>query len=128
MKIAGVHLSDQRLVWIEAGERALLPLDHVRVLLPVGEREGVVYVTPDQLVRPPERVEGKLLASSPPVPPTREDRGLPGASLPPLGTLLRSNDREGTVTGLDPIRNVVTLSVDGEQIDVPAASTTRDDL
>lgn len=124
MRAAGVHLADGRLVWIEAGEVTLGPLDRVVVRLAEGEHHGVIVVTPEQCLRPPDTVDGVLAGWEPFGLPIDDCSHLPGAHMPPLGSRLDAGGTRGMVIGLDPVERTVTVTPDDEGPEVTVAADT----
>ncbi len=120
MRVAGVRLGDGRAVWVDAGAWELAPLDAVIVRLEAGDFTGSVFVTPEQLVRGVERIDGTVVEVSPASTDEEKCADLPGADLPPLGSVVRTDRVKGRVTALDPTRRLATLTRDdGSQVVVP---------
>jgi hypothetical protein len=119
VRVAGVRLPDGRAIWADAAGWELVPPCRVLLRLPEGEVAGVVFVSPEQLLRPVPEVEGTVVA----VQPRPDDDGgedLPGSDLPYLGSSLTVGGRAGLVTGLDPVRRTVTLTMeDGDSVELP---------
>lgn len=104
MSIAGVRLTGGRMVWVEAGEFVLEPLDEVTVEIDGNEYQGRVLVAPEALIRPTE-TEGRIVAA---VAHEIGDVGcseLPGADMPPLGTQIEG----GSVIAVDAVTRTVTV-------------------
>ena len=120
MRVAGVRLADGSALWVDAGTWQLAPLDSVLVRTSAGTLTGSVFVLPEHLLRPVERVDGTVLEVLRAT--TAEERcgDLPGSDLPYLGSIVRAADVKGRVAGLDPIRRLATLTLeDGSRVDVP---------
>lgn len=114
MRVAGVWVHGE-VRWLAVGDLPLAPLSRVTVRIDQGEVPGVVAVTPEQLVVPPARVQGEILAIEGEQ--GQEERGpLPGADLPPLGLALRDE----LVTAVSATERTVTLTrADGTERVVP---------
>jgi hypothetical protein len=111
MSVAGVRLTDGRLVWVEAGEEVLSPLDRVVVDLDGAEERGRVMVTLGQLLRP-VLPSGRLLRMELDGVPDSDCEDLPGADMPPLGGPLEN----GVVIAIDAVNHTVTIeTADGER-------------
>lgn len=109
MRIAGVRLPDGSAVWLNAGEQKLAPLDRVHGSTAGGDVEGIVFVTPEQLVQVSVQVAGTITDVE-----RRQHRDagcdeLPGADLPPLGTAFEAEGVHGVVVELDPVGRRVTI-------------------
>jgi len=118
VSIAGVALPNGRLVWVQT-DVPLQPLDRVAVRLPE-EIEGTVLVAPDQMVRLPVAAAGTIIRLFPEPLPEPDCSTLPGADLPPLGTVLTVAEGSGRVTALDPVQRTISITPDhgGEAIKV----------
>lgn len=108
MRIAGVR-ADKRTVWLDAGSHQLHPWDRVLLDWDGSDAEGRVVVCPEQFVRPPESIEGAIRG----VVPFEAQRsficGDRLSELPPLGSTAWTRDGSGTVIGIDPVRQTVTV-------------------
>jgi hypothetical protein len=108
VRIAGVRLPDGRAVWLDAGGLPVSPLDRVVAEVEGAEATGEVFVAPDQLLTslPPD---GSISRVLPPKPDALDCSGLPGASMPPLGTRVSTAEGSGTVIGVDAVHGTVTV-------------------
>ena len=122
MRVAGVRLPDGRVVWADAEAWPMSPLDTAVVRLSEGEVAGSVFVSPEQLIQPPERVDGVVVEIRPREIPEERCGDLPGSDLPYLGSTARAETIKGRVTALDPVKRLVTLTRDdGSEVEVPAS-------
>jgi hypothetical protein len=121
MRIAGVRMADGRLVWVDAGDLDIEPLDDVDMVVDRDALSGTVTVAPQSLLRPVETV-GQIVHTSSPGRGQSECSELPGADMPALG----SGWGDGTVVAVDAVNRTATVEMaDGSRadIDVPASST-----
>ena len=119
--MAGIRLQSGRTVWADAGEVKLAPLDTAVVRLAEGDASGTVFATPEQIIRPPEQVDGKVVEVRPHRVEEVSCGDLPGADLPYLGTTIRTETVSGRVTALDAVHRLVTLTrEDGSTVEMPA--------
>lgn len=119
MRIAGVRLADGSAVWVDAGTLQLATLDAVLVRTSAGTLRGSVFVLPEHLLRPVERVDGTVLEVFPRTSAEERCADVPGGDLPYLGSIVRTADLRGRVAALDPIRRLATLTLeDGSRVDV----------
>lgn len=112
MRIAGGQLSDGGIVWLDAGDYNLAPLDGVHFRANGTLMHADIIVTPNQLLRPPTRVDGTIADLLPREQPDVDCDDLPGADLPPLGTEWAENGVTGLIVGLDPVGGTVTVRQD----------------
>jgi hypothetical protein len=120
VRVAGVRVADGSALWVDAAAWQLAPLDTVVVRTSAGTLPGSVFVLPEQLLRPVERVDGIVVEVLPAASTEERCAELPGGDLPYLGSIVRTADVEGLVSALDPIRRLATLTLqDGSQVDVP---------
>lgn len=111
MRIAGVRLENSRVVWVDAGDLDIDPLDDVVVAVDGGESRGMVIVAPDALLRPTE-AEGWVVHVAPGRPDEDDCGDLPGADMPPLG----SQRDGGMVVSIDAVKRQVMVEMpDGER-------------
>jgi len=98
------------MVWLDAGSHQLHPWDRVVLDWHGSAAEGRVVVCPEQLVQPPESIEGAITGV---VPVEAEgssiDCGDRLSDLPPLGSTARLPAGSGTVVQIDPVRRMVTV-------------------
>jgi hypothetical protein len=127
VRIAGVRLSDGRLVWLDAGVHDIQPLDLVTAQLAAGEAEGLVYVTPEALVSPPPHIEGLVIDCRPRARSDQDCNKLPGAEFPALGESVRSGDIAGTVIALDPVNQRMTIGHGDGETSVVSLDTLADE-
>ncbi|MGH2442047.1 MAG: hypothetical protein ACRDFX_02640 [Chloroflexota bacterium] len=118
MKPAGVLLESGDLIWVDAGEVALEPLDRVSISIDGHAATGRVMVTPGQMLSTPERMCGAIIEvlNQEELPEVGE---LPGAGMPPLGTRYSTREYAGRVIAIDPVKGAVTLDLEdgsGSQI------------
>jgi hypothetical protein len=106
----GVRLTDGKLVWVTSATHVLRPADRVRVTLSGAEWTGTVVIGPDGLLSPMPAVAGEVIERVE----SQEDDlacdALPGADLPPLGSVVRLGPLEGVVTQLHPVQRLVTIT------------------
>lgn len=108
------------ILWLDAGERALAPLDEVSFRAGDVTMHGIVFTAPEQLLRPPARVEGTITDVLPRQQPDSHCGDLPGADLPPLGSAWAENGKIGIVVGLDALgRKLMVRQDDGREVEVP---------
>jgi hypothetical protein len=120
VRVAGVRLGDGSALWVDAGTWQLGPLDTVLVHTSAGTLTGAVFVLPEHLLRPVERVDGIVLEVFSSSPAEERCADMPGSDLPYLGSIVRTGDVEGRVAALDPIRRLATLALDdGSRVEVP---------
>lgn len=112
MRIAGVRLPDGHALWLDAGQHELVPLDRVHGSTDGGQVEGIIFVTPDQLLQSPAEVDGTITDVMPRQHPDPDCDDLPSADLPPLGTKFEAEGVYGMVVGLDPVGRIVTVRQD----------------
>lgn len=115
MRIVGVRLNTGRAVWLDAGELSVTPLDRATAQVDGSNQEGEVFVAPHQVWAPPERIDGLLLASQPPVLADDDCDHIPGAELPALGQAVQWGDIHGVVVELDPVEKLVTIAHQGDE-------------
>jgi len=108
VRIAGVH-ADKRMVWLDAGSHQLHPWDRVMLDWDGSAAEGRVVVCPEQLVQPPEHIEGAITGVVPVESERSFDCGDRLSDLPPLGSTAWLREGSGTVVQLDPVRRMVTI-------------------
>lgn len=126
MRIAGIRLPDGRALWLDAGQHELVPLDRVHGSTAGGEVEGIVFVTPDQLLQPQAQADGTITDVERRHQSDPDCDDLPGADLPPLGTKFEAEGVCGTVVGLDPVAGSVTVRQDdGREVAVPLSTGGR---
>jgi hypothetical protein len=103
------------MVWVDAGDRDMRPLDGVTVDIGREQMRGEVAVAPDQLLRPVE-VQGRIIAVRQRSESERACADLPGAEMPPLGTALDG----GVVVAVDAVNRTVTVEApDGTRVTRP---------
>ena len=110
MRIAGVRLDDGRMVWLDAAEVEVVPLSWVKVRLVDGDRDGDVFVTPDEFLNTPAHLDGIVVESRPPHSPDPDCSYLPGSEFPALGETVRRGEFEGMIVALDPVQQQVTIA------------------
>jgi hypothetical protein len=110
VRVAGVRLADGRMVWLDAGDLALVPLSQVKVRLPGGDEPGEVFVSPAELLSPPSHIDGLLIEAHDPRRPEGDCSELPGSEFPALGETVRRAGGEGTVVALDPAERRITIA------------------
>lgn len=110
MRTAGVRLRDGRALWVDAADRAMSPLDEAIVRLHDGDCTGYVFVTPEQLLRAPEPIEGLIVAVWRRGEDPQECLDLPGSDMPPLGSQVEIGGARGTVNALDPVGRTVRVT------------------
>lgn len=114
-----MRLSDGSALWVDAGELSVSALDEAIVRLNGGDRTGLVFVTPEQMLRAPEPIEGEIVGVRPREEEPEECRELPGSDMPPLGSSVEIGGAPGKVTALDPVRRRVTVRTpDGGALEV----------
>jgi hypothetical protein len=119
VRIAGVRLNDGRMIWVDALSSEMHPLDRVEVRLSEGDVEGRVFVTPEQIVRMPERIHGAVLARKRQSVGGETSDALPGSEMPPLGSRISSAMIEGMVVRLDPVaRTILVRTSESEDVEV----------
>jgi hypothetical protein len=107
-------------VWLDAGTLSVAPLDWATALVGGNALEGEVFVAPEQLLSPPDQIDGRLLESRAAVPADRDCNYLPGAELPVLGQAVQWGAIRAAVVALDPANDRVTIAPgDGGQTVVP---------
>jgi hypothetical protein len=116
MRIAGVRLDSGRLVWVDAGDLEVQPLDEAAVDLAGVSVDGHIAVVPEALVRPVPP-EGRLVESHTSHITTDTCAELPGAAMPPLGT----NYAGGTVVSVDSLNGTATVRLSDGDLQVVAA-------
>ena len=127
MRIAGVRLKGGRVVWLDAGTISVAPLDCATADVDGNACQGEVFVAPEQLLSPPNRIDGRLLESHPPAPAKQDCDHLPGAQLPVLGQAMRWGAVRGAVMALDPANDRVTIAHgDGSQTVLPLRELSDD--
>lgn len=104
MSIAGVRLDDGRLVWVDAGELELQPLDQVVVEFDGREYQGQVMIAPEALIRPVQPT-GRIAGISPRDSADTDCSDLPGADMPPLGTRVAGE----IVMAVDAVKRTITV-------------------
>jgi hypothetical protein len=114
VSVAGVRL-DGAFLWVEAGDHQLDPLTRVEVEVDGTIQSGVVYITSDQLVVGSAQPTGKLIAVHPPAPP-QATMELPGADMPPLGSMLTREGISGQVVQIDAVKRTARIrTAEGEE-------------
>jgi hypothetical protein len=113
MRIAGVRLDDGRTVWLDARDLTVVALDRATAQLDGSEWEGEVFVAPEQMVSPPDGVDGLLTQSQPPSLSEDTCGHLPGSEFPTLGQTVQGEGIAGTVVALDPAERRVTIAHSG---------------
>jgi hypothetical protein len=107
---AGVQLPDGRTVWIDAGDISVRPLDRVLIQAAGEVTEGLIVVAPPSLLAFTGTIGGTLVDVLP-APDRDETCGdLPGADMPPLGSHLDVDGAAGTVTAVDALGRLVTVT------------------
>lgn len=122
-----MRLPDGSARWLDAGEHTVEPLDRVTGLIDGVQIEGTVFVAPEQLLQPPAALDGIVLSATPPAFPDPDCTALPGADLPPLGTVWSKDGVTGLVIQIDPVCRTVTVQdTNGKQAEVslPEANET----
>lgn len=110
--IAGVELDDGRRLWVDAGSCDLHPLDRTVVRLQDGtELSATVFVAPAHLLVGTAPVGGNVILVCEATEPSPHD-SLPGADLPPLGSLVEVDGALRLVRALDPVAGTVTFETD----------------
>jgi hypothetical protein len=105
-----VRLEDGLVVWLDAGDFSIAPLGHVTAHLAAGDEEGQVFVTPEQILSPPTRIDGVIIHYYSPVQSDQVCTDLPGSEFPTLGETVRRGDVSGIVIALDPVERRVTIA------------------
>jgi len=119
MKIAGIRLPDGSALWVEAGEMLVAPLDEARVRLTDAEATGTVFVAPEQMISPPQRTDGMMVEVRQREAPEEECGNLPGSDMPYLGSRIRVGALTGTVTAIDAMRRLATVtSLNGGSMEI----------
>lgn len=122
MRVAGVRLPDGRAVWADARTHQISALDEAVVRLPEGELVGSVFVTPEQFIEPPQRVDAAVVEVRARALPAETCGDLPGSDLPYLGSTVRLNGIQARVMAVDPVKRTVTVTgEDGTEVTMPAA-------
>jgi hypothetical protein len=111
-----VRLASGQMLWVDASNHEVKALDRVLVNVSEAEVEAEVYVTPEQLIRPIEGLEGSIVRLAALERLRSECRDLPGSDLPPLGSRLSDNRVSGTVTQIDPLKRAVTITTAAGEI------------
>jgi hypothetical protein len=106
VRIAGVRLAGGEVVWVEAGDVDVQPLDDAVVSVAGGEFSGTVIVTPEALLRP-VTATGGIVGVSSRTAQERDCTDLPGADMPPLG----SGVDEGVVVAVDAVNRTATIEM-----------------
>jgi hypothetical protein len=114
VRIAGVRLIGGSAVWLDAGDLSAAPLDRATVRIDGSIRAGEVFVAPEQVLSPPDRVDGLLVESHAPQAGDEDCDYLPGAELPTLGQAVQWGSIRGTVVALDPVEDRVTIEHSGD--------------
>lgn len=117
MRVAGIRLPDDRVMWLDAGEHELAPLDRVRARAAGEDVAGIVFVAPEQVLQPPVEVAGTITDVAPRPRPDPGCDDLPGADLPPLGTRFEAGGVVGMVVRLDPVGRTVTVRPDEGELE-----------
>ncbi|GAC1463051.1 MAG: hypothetical protein NVS2B16_11240 [Chloroflexota bacterium] len=126
MRIAGVRLLDGTVLWADAGDLPVAPLDTVDVTTDDGMVAGTVFVAPEQFLRPPPHVEGVVVRRHPcGVDPAGWDADV-YTGMPALGSTARTADLAGTVVGCDAVRGRVTLRAYDEETEVAVDAILRE--
>ena len=97
------------MVWLDAGNHQLHPWDRVSLEWDGSAPEGRVVVCPEQLVQPPESIDGAITGVVPVEPEGSCNCGDRLSDLPPLGSTAWLPAGSGTVVQLDPVRRMVTI-------------------
>jgi len=97
------------MVWVDAGSHQLHPWDRVVLDWDGSAAEGRVVVCPEQLVQPPESIEGVITGVVPVESASSFNCADRLSDLPPLGSPAWLRDGSGTVVQLDPVRRTVTI-------------------
>jgi hypothetical protein len=107
-RIAGVRFDAARIVWVDVGSHEVSLLDEVVVKLDEGSVDGLVVVTPEQLLNPGDLVDGTITRVQP-----RKQAAdlptLPGSDMPYLGSLVGSLHSAGVVVGINPVTCTATI-------------------
>jgi hypothetical protein len=105
---------------LDAQNYDLALLDEVTVDTGDAIVRGTVVVTPDQLLRPPAHTAGTITEVMPRWQPDPGCDDLPGADLPPLGTMWIADGEVGMIVRLDPVgRSVTVRQDDGREVTFP---------
>jgi len=97
------------MVWLDAGSHQLHPWDRVLLDWDGSATEGRVVVCPDQLIQPPESIEGVITGVVPVEAEASFDCGKRLSDLPPLGSTAWLPVGSGTVVQIDSVRRIVTV-------------------
>lgn len=108
MRIAGVRLDDGASLWTDAGDRVLQVMDRVDIRVDGNVLSGTVFVTPEQIMVGGADAAAEILSVGSPASSEPDDE-LPGADMPPLGSLLTVDAVSGTVLQIDAVNRTVRI-------------------
>lgn len=111
-----MRLPGEPLIWADAGELEILPLDWVQIRRNGSEEWGHAYACPEDMLRFPGLPDAVVLSVRRSSPPTSDSEDLPGADMPPLGSTLESDGGTGTVIGIDPVTRITTVRTESYEV------------
>jgi hypothetical protein len=121
MRVAGIHAAG-RMIWVDAGESVVEPLDRAQIRVGDALLEGEVLVTTEQLAGDPPVAEGVLVRAYARAAGADPCVDIPGAGMPPLGSRIGGR----LVVGIDAVQRTVSAEgADGVQEVQPVSPSTR---